>query len=263
MSSYSFTAAFLVATAASNGTLITASALSNLFAALELDGSHCSPPYSINRSNGGTYSLRSLRDTSISANEHNQFITSTVMVILCVVFAGLASGLTQGLLSLDLMEMTIKSRSGTAEEKIYASKVIPVISRHHLLLVTLMLWNASATEALPIFLSSLVPEYLAVILSVTMILFVGEIIPAAILTGPRQLQIAAGLIPLVYLVNIVFFPIAYPISLILDYVLGQSEGMTVYTKREIATLMIIQHQEVRQKNKQTSHLTAQLSNILI
>ena len=48
----------------------------------------------------------------------------------------------QGLLALDHMEMTIKSRSGTDEEKHYASKVIPIISRHHLLLVTLMLWFA-------------------------------------------------------------------------------------------------------------------------
>ena len=63
------------------------------------------------------------------------------------------------------MEMTIKARSGTEEEKAYAAKVIfysniiiifvynqvmPLISRHHLLLVTLMLWNASATEALPV-----------------------------------------------------------------------------------------------------------------
>lgn len=68
------------------------------------------------------------------------------MVVLCLICAGLASGLTQGLLSLDFMEMTIKSRSGTPDEKLYASKVLPVIRRHHLLLVTLMLWNASATE---------------------------------------------------------------------------------------------------------------------
>jgi metal transporter CNNM len=70
--------------------------------------------------------------------------------------------------------MTIKLRSGTANEKKNASKVLPIISRHHLLLVTLMLWNASATEALPIFLSGLVPEYLAVIISVTLVLFMGE-----------------------------------------------------------------------------------------
>ena len=43
--------------------------------------------------------------------------------------------------------------------------------------------NASATEALPVFLSELVPEFIAVILSVTAVLLFGEIIPASILTG--------------------------------------------------------------------------------
>jgi metal transporter CNNM len=83
------------------------------------------------------------------------------------------------------MEMTIKARSGTPSEQKYAAKVLPVISQHHLLLVTLMLWNACATEALPIFLNKLVPEYVAIIVSVTLVLFVGEIIPS-ILTGPNH-----------------------------------------------------------------------------
>jgi len=43
--------------------------------------------------------------------------------------------------------------------------------------------NASATEALPIFLSAVVDEVVAIILSVTAVLLFGEIIPASILTG--------------------------------------------------------------------------------
>lgn len=163
-----------------------------------------------------TYNLRKLTEESSGSS----FALDVSLVIVCIVCAGLASGLTQGLLSLDFTEMTIKSRSGTVEEKRYAAKVLPIISRHHLLLVSLMLWNAAATEALPIFLSALVPEYLAIIISVTLVLFVGEIIPASILTGPNQLLIAANLTPMVYLVLLFFYPIAYPISCILDYLLG-------------------------------------------
>jgi metal transporter CNNM len=171
------------------------------------------------------------------------FITDITMVFVCIICAGFASGLTQGLLSLDFTEMTIKLRSGTPNEKKNASKVLPIISRHHLLLVTLMLWNASATEALPIFLSGLVPEYLAVIISVTLVLFMGEIIPAAILTGPNQLPIAANLIPMVYVVGVIFFPVAYPISRLLDCILGHDEGITVYNRKEINTMIKMQHEE--------------------
>jgi hypothetical protein len=49
--------------------------------------------------------------------------------------------------------------------------------------VTLLLFNSLANEALPIFLAELVPGYVAVALSVTMILVFGEIIPSAVFTG--------------------------------------------------------------------------------
>jgi metal transporter CNNM len=149
----------------------------------------------------------------------------------------------KGLLSLDLMEMKIKSKSGTPEEKIQAKRVLPIIERHHLLLVSLMTWNATANEALPIFLDALVPGWLAIVLSVTIVLFVGEIIPAALLTGPNQLKLASTLVPLVYVVMVIFSPIAYPISLLLDYLLGDDHGLTLYSKTELATMVKIQHEE--------------------
>ena len=183
------------------------------------------------------------KEVSTAANDPN-YPSYIAAVLICLICAALASGLTQGLLSLDYMEMKIKSESGTDVEKRNAAKVLPIIERHHLLLVTLMLWNATAMEALPIFLNNLVPEWLAIVLSVTLILFVGEIVPAAILTGPKQLSIAAACAPLVYVVLFLFSPVAYPISLVLDKLLGKEEGITQYNRREMATLVRLQHEEV-------------------
>jgi len=45
------------------------------------------------------------------------FTLYVILVFICVLFAACASGLTQGLLSLDAMEMKIKAVSGTEEEK--------------------------------------------------------------------------------------------------------------------------------------------------
>jgi metal transporter CNNM len=148
-------------------------------------------------------------------------------------------------LALDFTEMKVKSQSGTAKEKEYANKVLPIIKNHHLLLVSLMLWNASATEALPIFLNRLVSEYISIIISVTLVLLFGEIIPASILTGPNQLQIAANLTPLVYFVLFIFFPIAYPLSLLLDWLIGHDDGVTMYSRNEIVTMMKLQHEEAQ------------------
>lgn len=46
---------------------------------------------------------------------------------------------------------------------------MPLITRHHVLLVTLLLYNAAANEALPIFFDDLMPTPYAVGLSVTMV----------------------------------------------------------------------------------------------
>lgn len=82
-----------------------------------------------------------------------------------------------GYLSIDKLELEIKAAIGTDEEKREAAVILPILKRHHYLLVTLLLANAFAMEALPIFLDSLVPSIWAIIISVTAVLFFGEVIP--------------------------------------------------------------------------------------
>mgnify|MGYP006902753980 CR=1 FL=1 len=50
-------------------------------------------------------------------------------------------------------------------------------------------WHFGQNEALPIFLNAIVPEYIAIILSVSFVLVFGEIIPSAVFTGPKRLTI--------------------------------------------------------------------------
>ena len=58
------------------------------------------------------------------------------------------SGLTMGLLSLDMMTLKVLKDGGTTAEKKHSQKILPIIQRHHLLLVTLLLGNAAAVEAM-------------------------------------------------------------------------------------------------------------------
>jgi len=94
----------------------------------------------------------------------------------------------------------------------------------HVLLVTLLLTNASANEALPLFLDRLVPSWLAIILSVSVVLIFGEIVPSAIFTGPDQLRLAAAFAPVVKFMRLLFFPLVWPISLTLDNCLQHEEN---------------------------------------
>mmetsp|Transcript_4906 Transcript_4906/g.7270 ORF Transcript_4906/g.7270 Transcript_4906/m.7270 type:complete len:516 (+) Transcript_4906:3-1550(+) len=138
-----------------------------------------------------------------------------------VLFAGLMSGLTLGVLSLDVMQLEVLERSGTKSESKYAKRIKPLVKRHHLLLVTLLLCNAAAMEALPIFLDNIVHEVLAIVISVSFVLIFGEILPQAVCSR-WGLAIGAILSPLLWFLIIVLSPIAWPIAKLLDCILGHS-----------------------------------------
>lgn len=97
-----------------------------------------------------------------------------------VVAAGLMSGLTLGLMSMDLVELEVLKRSGTAVEQTYAAAIYPIVSNQHFLLVTLLLCNACAMEALPLFLDRLADPVSAILISVTAVLVFGEVLPQAV-----------------------------------------------------------------------------------
>eukprot|EP00953_Heterococcus_sp_UTEX-ZZ885_P009158 5426-Heterococcus_DN1.PRE.1 len=68
------------------------------------------------------------------------------MVIILITCAATAAGLTVGMLSIEPLECVIKMRSGNDAERQQATRILPVIERHHLLLSTLMLFNSIANE---------------------------------------------------------------------------------------------------------------------
>lgn len=172
------------------------------------------------------------------------FVRNSLFAATCVVLAALAAGLTLGLMSIDPLTLHIKMRAAaTKEERDQAGALLPIVNQHHLLLVTLILLNSMANEALPIFLNALVPSYVAVIMSVTLVLFFGEIIPSAVFTGPNQMKLAFRLLPMVRVVMALFFPLAYPIAKLLDFVLQDEEEGDAYNRKELSALVRIQYEE--------------------
>ncbi|KAL3914216.1 MAG: hypothetical protein SGPRY_007702 [Prymnesium sp.] len=163
----------------------------------------------------------------LEAEERADGFWFNLIASVCLVcFAGIAAGCTMGILSLDHLTLNLKLQEGTPCEREWAAAILPVVKRHHLLLVALLLCNACANEALPIFLDRLVDEKTAILLSVTCVLIFGEILPSAVMTGPKQLQIAARLAPLVKFLMLITFPISYPLAKLLDSLLGHGEGST-------------------------------------
>lgn len=146
-----------------------------------------------------------------------------VVIIGLVLFAGLMAGLTLGLMSLGLVDLEVISKSGRPKDRKHASKILTVVKNQHLLLCTLLIGNALAMETLPIFLDKLVPPWAAVLISVTLILMFGEILPQAICTR-YGLTVGATMAPVVHLLLWLFFPVSYPISKVLDWMLGKGHA---------------------------------------
>ncbi|KAL0484166.1 DUF21 domain-containing protein [Acrasis kona] len=164
-----------------------------------------------------------------------QYIIYASISFLLVCAGGLMSGLTLGLLSLDQMSIKILKKTGSEQEKKYASRLFPILKHHHWLLVTLLLWNAAAMEALPLFLNKIVPEYLAIILSVTFVLIFGEVIPQAAISR-FGLAVGGNLHWFVWIAIYVASPAAWPISKVLDLVLGENHT-TFYKRAELKELI--------------------------
>jgi CBS domain containing-hemolysin-like protein len=163
--------------------------------------------------------------------------------IILACFAGTMSGLTVGYLSIDSLILEIKMSNGTESEKSYAAKIYRLVENHHWLLVTLLLCNSFACEAMPIFLSKLVNEMMAVILSVTVLLFVGEIIPQALCTGPNQMKIASFLAPFTYLLMWITYPISYPIAMFMDCIIGV-QGKSRFCNSDLKSLIDLHMSEI-------------------
>ncbi|KAB5516861.1 hypothetical protein DKX38_027509 [Salix brachista] len=163
------------------------------------------------------------------------FWTYLIICMALVCFAGLMSGLTLGLMSLSVVDLEILIKAGHPQERKNAEKILPIVKNQHLLLCTLLIGNAMAMEALPIFIDALLPAWGAILISVTLILAFGEIIPQAVCSR-YGLSIGAKLSIVVRFIVIVLFPLAYPISKLLDWILGEKHS-ALLRRAELKTLV--------------------------
>ena len=184
------------------------------------------------------------QDKTFAKEEHASGAAVYICIgisIFCVLFGGMMSGLTIGLLSLDPVNLEIMKTSEDPNARKYANGIAPLIKHHHLLLVTLLMANAVAMESLPLFLDRVVSPVVAIVISVTAVLIFGEIIPQAICTanGPA---VGYYLRFIVYLVGACLFVLAYPLSVLLDMVFGKNHA-TYYRRAELKELVAIHGEE--------------------
>uniref|UniRef100_A0A8D2PDE3 Metal transporter n=1 Tax=Zosterops lateralis melanops TaxID=1220523 RepID=A0A8D2PDE3_ZOSLA len=146
------------------------------------------------------------------------------------------AGLNLGLMALDPMELRIVQNCGTDKEKRYARRIEPIRRKGNYLLCSLLLGNVLVNTTLTILLDDLTGSGIgAVVASTIGIVIFGEIVPQA-LCSRHGLAVGANTIVVTKFFMLVTFPLSYPISKLLDCILGQEIG-TVYNREKLVEML--------------------------
>ncbi|XP_015263652.1 PREDICTED: metal transporter CNNM4 [Gekko japonicus] len=160
------------------------------------------------------------------------------LICLLLALSGMFSGLNLGLMALDPMELRIVQNCGTETEKRYARKIEPIRRKGNYLLCSLLLGNVLVNTTLTILLDDLIGSGLgAVVASTSGIVIFGEIVPQA-MCSRHGLAVGANTIVLTKFFMLLTFPLSFPISKMLDWVLGQEIG-TVYNREKLVEMLKI------------------------
>lgn len=179
-------------------------------------------------------------DTKVLVVEEKKFLLpfwlQVIFIAMLLCLSGMFSGLNLGLMALDPMELRIVQNCGTEKEKNYAKKIEPVRSQGNYLLCSLLLGNVLVNTTLTILLDDIAGSGLiAVVVSTIGIVIFGEIVPQAICSR-HGLAVGANTIFLTKFFMILTFPASYPVSKLLDHVLGQEIG-TVYNREKLLEML--------------------------
>ncbi|XP_028586233.2 metal transporter CNNM2 isoform X4 [Podarcis muralis] len=179
-------------------------------------------------------------DTRMIVGEEKKFLLpfwlQVIFISLLLCLSGMFSGLNLGLMALDPMELRIVQNCGTEKEKNYAKRIEPVRRQGNYLLCSLLLGNVLVNTTLTILLDDIAGSGLvAVVASTIGIVIFGEIVPQAICSR-HGLAVGANTIFLTKFFMMMTFPASYPVSKLLDCVLGQEIG-TVYNREKLLEML--------------------------
>ncbi|XP_053548432.1 metal transporter CNNM2 isoform X3 [Bombina bombina] len=179
-------------------------------------------------------------DTKVIVVEEKKFLLpfwlQVIFIALLLLLSGMFSGLNLGLMALDPMELRIVQNCGTEKERNYAKRIEPVRRQGNYLLCSLLLGNVLVNTTLTILLDDIAGSGLvAVVVSTIGIVIFGEIVPQAICSR-HGLAVGANTIFLTKFFMMTTFPASFPVSKLLDCILGQEIG-TVYNREKLLEML--------------------------
>jgi metal transporter CNNM len=157
-----------------------------------------------------------------------------VASLFLVVISAICSGLNIGLMSLDAADLKRKAQLGDERAK----KLLPFRSNSHLSLASILFTNVGVISATSLLLGQFMVGLAAGVISTITIVIFGEILPQSYFAR-NALNWSAALAPVLRVMIILTYPIAKPLQLLLDKLVGdQLPGL--HTRDELG-LLIAEH----------------------
>ena len=170
-------------------------------------------------------------ESGMNINPGLQYTFIVVLLLMSATF----SGLTLGLMGLDLSGLEIVMATEDAALARAARKIYPVRKNGNLLLCTLLLGNVAVNSLLSILMADITSGLVGFLSSTFAIVIFGEIIPQAVCSR-FPLQVGEKAVPIVKVFIVLLAAVAWPLAYILNKVLGREIG-TTYSQSEMTKLI--------------------------
>ncbi|KAK4283018.1 hypothetical protein QN277_000021 [Acacia crassicarpa] len=184
------------------------------------------------------------------------FVASLVLMLL----AGIASGLALGLLSFTPVDLEVLIQAGRPNDSKNAARILPIVKNGHLVLCTILIGKSLAAEALPVVMDKILPAWVAVVGSAALVTIFVEIVPQAV-AARHGLTLGAKMAPVVRILLLIFFPVSYPASKILDWTLGK-EHSVLLRRSELKTFVDLHSNKAGKGGELSLHETSIISGAI-
>ncbi|KAH0570038.1 hypothetical protein SS50377_28012 [Spironucleus salmonicida] len=155
----------------------------------------------------------------------------SIALILLLFLSSICSGLNTGLLGMSPLKFELSQ----LKYPILTRKLRPLLADRHLLLCALLIANSICMAAIPLLLDQLVGPALALVLSVSLLVIFGEILPQA-LCGKFGIQIGSFFSFILWIFIYCTFLGSFIFAKLLGKIVGD-EGIEFYKRREIECII--------------------------
>lgn len=154
-----------------------------------------------------------------------------VLVIVLILMSATFSGLTIGMFSIGLSDLKRKVKEGNRQ----AEKIYSIRKNGNFLLCTLLLGNVAVNSAISVVMSDIASGFTAASISTGAIFIFGEVFPQALFSR-HAFNVGARTTWLVKIFMFIMYPVAKPLSMLLDFVFGKELSQR-FNKHELELLL--------------------------